>query len=193
MMASFPCQAFPVQINLSTARAILLRGEDSAGSRRWTSHEITFAFLFEAILKLGANWSARSGAPLTTSPAVLHAEENWISCLGVRLGDDEIAPRLMSRAIGSCEEIFSNRISREPPRPTFLCPPSSERVSLSLSARRFLSFLHSQIRFQHFEDEFISLFLLYIYIEYRDVFLVEKNKILTLSYTLVNVKILVPC
>lgn len=68
VMASFPCQAFPVQINLSTARAILLRGEDSAGSRRWTSHEITFAFLFEAILKLGANWSARSGAPLTTSP-----------------------------------------------------------------------------------------------------------------------------
>lgn len=140
-MASFPCQAFPVQINLSTAsHSCEGRILSLSLSRRWTSHEITFPFLFVAILKLGANWSARSGAPLTTSLAVPRRRKL------------DFVPRCPARGRRNRAKIDEHRhrklrgnfFESYPARTSathLSCPPSSKRVSLSLSALRSSRFL----------------------------------------------------
>lgn len=69
----------------------------------------------------------------------------------------------MSIAIGSCEEIFSNRIPREPPRPTFLArpPPNASPFLCRHYVPRDSCFVH----FQDLEGEVSNLsFFLYIYI-----------------------------
>lgn len=173
-MASFPCQAFPVQINLSTAShscegrilsLSLCLSLHGPASRRWTSHEITFPFLFVAILKLGANWSARSGAPLTTSLAVPRRRKL------------DFVPRCPARGRRNRAKIDEHRhrklrgnfFESYPARTSaahLSCPPSSKRVSLSLSALRSSRFLlHSFPNISKiFKVSLQSLFLsVYIY------------------------------
>lgn len=77
----------------------------------------------------------------------------------------------MSIAIGSCEEIFSNRVPREPPRPTFLArpPPNASPFLCRHCIPRHSCFIHFQKRFRNvfkilkLSNLSLSLFL-YIYV-----------------------------